>query len=62
MLVGCPEVCRSVSLIPSIRTEVPKMEGSGNAVVRAWKAAQDQKMTQEGGSAVGREGRHPSVL
>lgn len=25
------------------------MEGSGNAVVRAWKAAQDQKMTQTGG-------------
>lgn len=38
------------------------MGGSGNAVVRAWKAARDQKMTQEGGSAVGREGRRPSVL
>lgn len=41
------------------------MEGSGNAVVRAWKAAQDQgkmKMTQEGGNAVAREGGHQSVL
>lgn len=42
MLVGCPEVLRSVSLLVSVRGELPKMEGSGNAVVRAWKAAQDQ--------------------
>lgn len=44
------------------------MQGSGNAAVRAWNAAQDQgkmKMTQEGGSAVAlpsREGGHQCAL
>lgn len=64
MLVGCLEVFRSVSLIVSARGELPKMEGSGNAVVRAWKAAQDQgkMMTQKGGNTVAREGGHETVL
>lgn len=36
---------------------MPEVEDSGNAVVRAWKAAQDQKMTQTRSECSGKRGR-----